>query len=90
MERHTHIRMHYVRALEAGNLAGLPSPVQGKGMLNNYAAFLGLDTDAMLLRFADGLQARLAARQPERTAARPVEKDIPPSATFCPAPPALA
>lgn len=70
VERHTHIRMHYVRALEAGNLAGLPSPVQGKGMLNNYAAFLGLDTDAILLRFADGLQARLAASQPERTADR--------------------
>ena len=74
VERHTHIRMHYVRALEAGNLAGLPSPVQGKGMLNNYAAFLGLDTDAILLRFADGLQARLAASQPERSADRPVKK----------------
>ena len=73
VERHTHIRMHYVRALETGNLAGLPSPVQGKGMLNNYAAFLGLDTDAMLLRFADGLQARLAARQPERPAGRAAE-----------------
>jgi len=74
VERHTHIRMHYVRALEAGNLGGLPSPVQGKGMLNNYAAFLGLDPEALLLRFADGLQAGLAARQPERTAARPGEK----------------
>jgi cytoskeleton protein RodZ len=74
VERHTHIRMHYVRALETGSLAGLPSPVQGKGMLNNYAAFLGLDTDALLLRFADGLQAGLAARQPERSASRPVEK----------------
>jgi len=73
VERHTHIRMHYVRALEAGSLAGLPSPVQGKGMLNNYAAFLGLDPEALLLRFADGLQAGLAARQPERTAARPKE-----------------
>ena len=71
IERHTHIRMHYVRALEAGDLAGLPSPVQGKGMLNNYAGFLGLDTDAMLLRFADGLQARLAAHQPERVGSRP-------------------
>jgi cytoskeleton protein RodZ len=74
VERHTHIRMHYVRALETGSLAGLPSPVQGKGMLNNYAAFLGLDTDALLLRFADGLQAGLAARRPERSASRPVER----------------
>ena len=74
VERHTHIRMHYVRALEAGDLAGLPSPVQGKGMLNNYAAFLGLDTDVILLRFADGLQARLASNQPERAAERSAKK----------------
>lgn len=79
VERHTHIRMHYVRALEAGNLDGLPSPVQGKGMLNNYAAFLGLDPEALLLRFADGLQAGLAARQPERAAVRPVEKSSRPA-----------
>ncbi len=79
VERHTHIRMHYVRALEAGNLGGLPSPVQGKGMLNNYAAFLGLDPESLLLRFADGLQAGLAARQPERTAARPEENTSPPA-----------
>jgi cytoskeletal protein RodZ len=32
-------------------------------MLNNYATFLGLDPDPLLLRFAEGLQLRLAARQ---------------------------
>jgi cytoskeleton protein RodZ len=37
--------------------------VQGRGMLKNYAAFLGMDPEPLLLRFADGLQARLAARQ---------------------------
>jgi cytoskeleton protein RodZ len=63
VERHTHLRRHYLIALEAGNLEGLPSPVQGRGMLNNYAAFLGLDPDPLLLRFAEGLQLRLAARQ---------------------------
>jgi cytoskeleton protein RodZ len=67
--RHTHLRKHYLQALEDGNLAGLPSPVQGRGMLKNYAVFLGMDAEALLLRFADGLQARLAvlqvAHQPE-------------------------
>ena len=63
VERHTHIRSHYVLALEAGNLGGLPSPVQGRGMLNNYARFLGLETDPLLLRFADGLQTRLAEKK---------------------------
>ena len=63
VERHTHLKQHYLRALEAGSLEHLPSPVQGRGMLNNYAAFLGLDPEPLLLRFADGLQARLTARQ---------------------------
>ena len=66
VERHTHIRMHYVRALEEGDLTHLPSPVQGRGMLSNYASFLGLNTEAVLLQFADGLQASLHDRQAER------------------------
>ena len=66
VERHTHLRIHYLESLEAGNLDGLPSPVQGRGMLNNYAVFLGLDPEPLLLRFADGLQARLAVKQAAR------------------------
>jgi cytoskeleton protein RodZ len=60
--RHTHLRRHYLQALEEGNLSELPSPVQGRGMLKNYAVFLGMDAEALLLRFADGLQARLAVQ----------------------------
>jgi cytoskeletal protein RodZ len=63
VERHTHLRTHLLNALEAGELQGLPSPVQGRGMLHNYASFLGLDPEPLLLRFAEGLQALLAARQ---------------------------
>ncbi|HSB67065.1 MAG TPA: RodZ domain-containing protein [Anaerolineales bacterium] len=68
VERHTHIRMHYIRALEEGDISHLPSPVQGRGMLSNYAAFLGLNTETILLRFADGLQASLYDRQVARNA----------------------
>jgi cytoskeleton protein RodZ len=64
--RHTHLRRHYLEALEAGAIELLPSPVQGRGMLNNYATFLGMDPDAVLLRFAEGLQAGLAAKQADR------------------------
>lgn len=63
IERHTHLRQHYLQALEAGDLEGLPSPVQARGMLNNYAAFLGMDPEPLLLRFADGLQARLQEKR---------------------------
>ncbi|MDR3574813.1 MAG: DUF4115 domain-containing protein [Anaerolineaceae bacterium] len=61
-ERYTHVRMRYIEALEEGRLEDLPSLVQGRGMLNNYAHFLELDTDTMLSRFADALQARRVER----------------------------
>jgi cytoskeleton protein RodZ len=83
VERHTHIRMHYVQALEEGDISHLPSPVQGRGMLSNYAAFLGLNSEAILLRFADGLQASLydrqAARNPNPTKPRQGETSGTPS-----------
>ena len=63
VERHTHLRVYYLRALESGALDELPSTVQARGMLNNYAAFLGMDPEPLLLRFADGLQARLVGKQ---------------------------
>lgn len=74
VERHTHLRLHYLSALEEGDLDSLPSPVQGRGMLKNYADFLGMDTEALMLTFADALQAQYAARQPERTRPRLPEK----------------
>lgn len=66
VERHTHLRVRYLKALEAGRLADLPSSVQGRGMLKNYAEFLGLDPEPVLLRFADALQTRLSEREPVR------------------------
>jgi cytoskeletal protein RodZ len=71
VERHTHLRRHYLAALESGNLKGLPSPVQGRGMLSNYASFLGMDPEQLLLRYADGLQAQLAERQSAEPQTRP-------------------
>lgn len=58
IEQHTRVRRHYLQALEEGALDRLPSPVQTRGMLSNYAAFLEMDVDGLLLRFAEGLQAR--------------------------------
>lgn len=71
IERHTHLRLPYLQALEAGDVNNLPSPVQARGMLNNYAVFLGLDPDPLLLLFAAALQDRLASR---RAAKQPVHK----------------
>lgn len=70
VERHTKLRAAFVKALEEGAFDKLPSPVQTRGMLANYATFLDLDTEAILLRFADGLQAR----RHEKYAETPREK----------------
>ncbi len=75
VERHTHIRIHYVQALEQGDISHLPSPVQGRGMLSNYASFLGLNTETVLLRFADGLQASLYDRQAARNTSAATSQD---------------
>jgi cytoskeleton protein RodZ len=66
IERHTHMRAQFLRALESGDFEELPSTVQTRGMLNNYAQFLDLDIDSILLRFADALQARHRERYPEK------------------------
>ncbi len=65
VERYTRLRQHYILALESGRLEDMPSPVQGRGMLSNYAAFINLDEEKILLRFAEGLQARRIERIPK-------------------------
>jgi len=50
----------YLIAIENGSLEELPSTVQGKGMVKNFAQFLGLDPEPLLLGYADVLQKRLA------------------------------
>jgi cytoskeleton protein RodZ len=64
IEHHTHVRKHYLEALELGDFGHLPSSVQTRGMLNNYAHFLDMDVDAILLQFAEGLQVKRMERQP--------------------------
>lgn len=63
IETYTHIPLHYLRALESGRMEDLPSPVQGRGMLSNYATFLNLDVDRILLQYADSLQLRRAENE---------------------------
>lgn len=70
IERHIHLRAHYLLALEQGDFGGLPSAVQTRGMLANYATFLDLDVDALLLNFANVLQLRHRERHPLPPGAR--------------------
>ena len=87
IERHTRVRASFLQALELGSLEELPSPVQTRGILANYAAFLDLDVDSILLRFADGLQARHREQKPQWQPARTrptmtVHTSLPPLRSF--------
>jgi cytoskeletal protein RodZ len=85
VERNTHVKAHYLDALERGAMDDLPSTVQTRGMLSNYATFLDLDVDALLLRFADALQARHRERNPQKPARRPgqpILANLPPMRSF--------
>src|SRR5689334_22533479 len=68
----TRIRVPYLRALEADDLSMLPSPVQARGYLRNYAEFLGLDFDAILKE----MQAMNA--QPMGKVIGPADEEDPP------------
>lgn len=68
VEHHTRVRSANLQALEEGRINDLPSTVQARGMLSNYAAFLGLNVDAVLLTFAEGLQLGRSERLPATAA----------------------
>ncbi|MHC1784679.1 MAG: helix-turn-helix domain-containing protein [Anaerolineaceae bacterium] len=84
VEKFVHIRPKYLQALEEGQLDDLPSTVQGRGMLTNYAHFLEVDNARLQIRFAEGLQQRrleinppVPASTDRKTAFRPA-KPAPP------------
>jgi cytoskeletal protein RodZ len=85
VERNTHVKAHYLEALEYGAMNKLPSTVQTRGMLSNYASFLDMDVDAILLRFADALQSRHREKNPQITKRQPGEPilaNMPPLRSF--------
>jgi cytoskeleton protein RodZ len=62
IHQNTHVRKEYLSAIESGEFHKIPSTVQAKGMLQNYAEFLGLDVDAILLSFSEALQRQRLER----------------------------
>jgi cytoskeletal protein RodZ len=81
IEQYTHIPVHYGQMIEKGEFTKFPSPVQARGMLSNYANFLEMDTQAVLLRYAEALQTRLYAIQADEKTRKP-----PPQTDALPAP----
>jgi transcriptional regulator with XRE-family HTH domain len=42
VERHTHIRVKHLKAIETDDLSAIPSVTQARGFIHNYATFLGI------------------------------------------------
>lgn len=55
---HTRLKLDFLELIENGQMDLLPSPVQARGMISNYSEFLNLDTESLLVRFADALQIK--------------------------------
>src|SRR5678816_716007 len=67
-ERDTKIRARYLAALERGDYRELPGAVYTKGFLRNYALYLGLDPDEVLLQWR---RERGAPTEPQAVIAVP-------------------
>src|SRR5688572_6471923 len=67
-ERDTKIRVRYLAALERGDYRELPGAVYTKGFLRNYALYLGLDPDEVLLQWR---RERGDPREPQAVIAVP-------------------
>src|SRR5687768_784110 len=72
-ERDTKIRLRYLAALEDSDFDELPAPVYTKGFLRNYAIYLGLDPEDVLLRWREEMQVvRNAEKVPVAPPPRPI------------------
>lgn len=81
-ERDTKIRARYLAALERGDYRDLPAPVYVKGFLRNYAAYLGLDPDEVIMQWRS---ERGDALPPPAITGGPQPLEAPrPSLTFSP------
>jgi cytoskeletal protein RodZ len=63
-ERDTKIRLRHLAALEDSEYHLLPAAVYTKGFLRNYAIYLGLEPDDVLVRWREEMQAVRRAERP--------------------------
>lgn len=61
-EKFTNVRADQLVLLEEGRFSELQSSVQARGILYNYANFLSLNVEEIILNFANALQLLVAAR----------------------------
>ncbi len=70
VERATRIRVPRLEALERGEFEAMPSEVQARGFLRNYADFLNLDAEDVLRQYDQARNAGAGGRNQRRTPSR--------------------
>jgi cytoskeletal protein RodZ len=73
-ERTIRIRASMLGALERGEFDSLPSEVQVRGFLHNYAEFLGIDPEALLRQYDVGKQPKRRRSLVARGSSQPTDK----------------
>ena len=71
-ESATRIKECYLQALEVNDWAALPTQVQARGFLRNYAVYVGLDEDDVMSKFSQAIRAASASLPPPPAADSPV------------------
>ncbi len=72
IENFTNLKRAFLVALEEGRFVDLPSTVQGRGMLNNYAKFLGMEETSVMEQYGRALQLQREEKlKPQRKTAKP-------------------
>ena len=61
----THIKLHYLQAMEAGDFDALPSKLQMKGFLRSYAGILGLEENVLLEILEHGTDTSTSVPEPD-------------------------
>lgn len=86
VEKATRIRAKFLAALEAGEIDSLPSILQARGFLRNYAQHLGLNPDQALGQLDEALKPARRGFLPSFTSRGKTETRAPASAAGAPAP----
>jgi len=80
------IRRRYLQALEVGDYAALPGPIQARGFIRNYARFLGLPVEEALSRYQAEVEGRPFQPRVQSLDARPNQMGLDRPTVFAPPP----
>jgi hypothetical protein len=83
-EKATRIKGRYLKALEVNDWASLPTQVQARGFLRNYAVYLGLDGEQVMAKYSQATRSAEVSLPAPAAAASPVPTTREDGAVFRP------